>query len=268
MMERKLFTQEEPDLWAEVILPLALPQVYTYHVPKELQKAVIPGLRAEVIFGKARRYAGVIKSIIRVAPSFTTKPLIQLLDEQPLVFDHQLKLWKWMAQYYMCTEGEVMAAALPLNFKLSSETILLYNEEAGEDFTHLSDDEFVVAEALLIKKQLSIDEVQLILDASHVYPVVKKLIEKQVCIPWEKMAERYIPKKEKFVTLNPQFNNDESLEVLLNDWKGAPKQMEMLLAFLHFSKTKGEVKQTELLEKSGGTSAQLKALADKGILNV
>ncbi|RYG25439.1 MAG: primosomal protein N', partial [Chitinophagaceae bacterium] len=139
MKGKELFAVEDPDLWAEVILPLALPQVYTYHIPKELQKSVMPGIRAEVIFGKARRYAGIIKSISNVAPAFPTKPLLQLLDEQPLVFDHQLKLWNWMAQYYMCTEGEVMAAALPLNFKLSSETILLYNEEAGEDFSNLSD---------------------------------------------------------------------------------------------------------------------------------
>lgn len=268
MKETELFNTGEPDMWVEVILPLALPQVYTYHVPVHLQKAVMPGIRAEVIFGKARRYAGIIRSILKSAPAFPTKPIIQLLDEQPLVFDHQLKLWSWMARYYMCTEGEIMAAALPVNFKLSSETILLYNDEAGDDFTNLSDDEFLLAEALLLKKQLTIDEVQLILDASHVYPVVKKLIEKQICIPWEKMTERYIPKKEKFVLLNSQFNNEESLEVLLNDWKGAPKQMELLLAFLHFSKIKGEVKQAELLAKAGCTSAQLNALVEKGILHI
>ena len=268
MSGKELFQTEEPSMWVEVILPLALPQVYTYHVPEQFQLLAEPGLRVEVIFGKARRYAGIIKSISKTPPQFPTKPIIQLIDEQPLVFDHQLKLWNWIARYYMCTEGEVMAAALPVNFKLSSETILLYNDEAGDDFSDLSDDEFLLAEALLVKKQLTIDEVQQILDASHVYPVVKKLIDKQVCIPWEKMTERYIPKKGKFVTLNPAFNNEESLEVLLNDWKGAPKQMEMLLAFLHFSKTKGEVKQQELLAKSGGTSAQLNSLVGKSILSI
>ncbi len=268
MKGTELFSMEEPDMWAEVILPLALPQVYTYHVPKNLQASAIAGIRAEVIFGKARRYAGIVKSVHYNPPAFPTKPVIQFLDDQPLVFDHQLELWNWMAQYYMCTEGEVMAAALPVNFKLSSETILLYNEEAGDDFSNLSDNEFLVAEALLIRKQLTIDEVQSILDASHVYPVVKKLVEKAVCIPWEKMTERYIPKKEKFVTLNAKFNNEDSLEALLNDWSGAAKQMEMLLAFLHFSKTQGEVKQADLLKKSGGTTTQLNALVSRGILFV
>ena len=59
---------------------------------------------------------------------------LNVLDDEPIVGREQLLLWEWMAQYYMCTEGEVMAAALPANFKLSSETILIYNDEAGRRF--------------------------------------------------------------------------------------------------------------------------------------
>jgi primosomal protein N' (replication factor Y) len=93
-----------------------------------------------------------------------------VLDEQPLVYAHQLKLWEWMASYYMCSEGEVMQAALPSHLKLSSESILTYNEEFGEDFSDLNNEEYLVAEALLLKKELKLSEVQQILDASHVYP--------------------------------------------------------------------------------------------------
>ncbi|MBX2888184.1 MAG: primosomal protein N' [Ferruginibacter sp.] len=256
------------DAWAEVLLPLALPQVYTYHIPPSLLDAVKIGCRAEVIFGKNKRYAGIIKKVTKKRPEFPTKPLLQILDEEPLVFPQQLNLWEWMAQYYMCSEGEVMSAALPVNFKLSSETILMFNEEAGEDFTHLSDEEYLVAEALQLKKQLTMHEVQGILAINHVYPVVKKLIEKQICIPWEKMAERIKPKKEKFITLNPTYNNEKALEALLNDWSGAPRQMELILSFIHLSKTTGEVKQPELLKKSGCTAPQLSALVKKGILVV
>ncbi len=254
--------------WAEVLLPLALPQVYTYHIPPNLLDVAKIGCRAEVIFGKNKRYAGIIKKVIKNRPEFATKPLLQILDETPLVFPQQLNLWEWMAQYYMCSEGEVMSAALPVNFKLSSETILMFNEEAGEDFTHLSDEEYLVAEALQLKKQLTMHEVQGILAINHVYPVVKKLIDKQVCIPWEKMAERIKPKKEKFITLNPSYNNEKALEALLNDWSGAPRQMELILSFIHLSKTTGEVKQPELLKKSGCTAAQLSALVKKGVLVV
>lgn len=110
---------------------------------------------------------------------FDPKPIIQVLDPDPVVYDQQLALWNWMANYYMCSEGEVMAAALPTQLKLSSETILMLNEEFGEDFSELDDQEYLVAEGLLLKKELKIEEVQDILDASHVYPVVKRLLEKK-----------------------------------------------------------------------------------------
>ncbi len=173
-----------------------------------------------------------------------------------------------MADYYMCSEGEVMQAALPSHLKLSSETNLTYNEDYGEDFSGLNNEEFLVAEALLIKKELKLTEVQQILDASHVYPIIKRLLEKGVCIVWEALKEKYKEKKETYVTLHPTYHNEENLSKLLNEWSKnkAPKQLELLLAYLHLMKTVGEVTQSELLKKANATSAQLKGLADKNIL--
>ncbi|MEO8771844.1 MAG: primosomal protein N' [Ferruginibacter sp.] len=262
------FNENNSGYWAEIILPLALPTVYTYSIPTHLLQHAKVGCRAEVVFGKNKKYAGIIRSVINKQPAYKTKPLLNILDDNPLLYPQQLQLWKWISEYYMCSEGEVMAAALPTNFKLSSETILIFNEDIGEDFTNLSDEEFLVAEALLIKKQLQLTEVQQVLDATHVYPVIKRLIEKNVCFIWEKLNERYKIKKESYVILNPQFDNDESMSTILNEWKGAPKQMELLLSFLHLQKTEGEVSQTALLKKSGATPAQLKGLSDKNILIV
>ena len=254
--------------WAEIILPLALPTVYTYAIPSHLLVQAKPGCRAEVVFGKNKKYSGIIKSITQQQPAYKTKEIINVLDDEPMLYPEQLKLWQWMSGYYMCTEGEVMAAALPANFKLSSETIIIYNEEIGEEFSDLNDEEFLVAEALLVKKQLVLAEVQQILDAQHVYPVIKKLIDKKICFAWEELTERYKIKKENFVLLNPKFDNEEELSKILNDWKGAPKQMELLLAFLHLQKTEGDVIQSSLLKKAGATVAQLKGLSDKNILLV
>ena len=97
-----------------------------------------------------------LKSITTKAPAYQTKEILNVLDDEPVLYPQQLQLWKWMSEYYMCSEGEVMAAALPAHFKLSSETILLFNEEYGDDFTDLSNEEYLVAEALLIKKQLNL----------------------------------------------------------------------------------------------------------------
>ena len=253
-------------VWAEVILPLAIPKTYTYSIPRHLQVKAKPGCRAEVVFGKNKKYAGIIKLISDTKPGYETKEILNIIDDEPILFPQQLKLWQWLSEYYMCSEGEVMAAALPTHLKLSSEAIIVFNEDYGEDFSDLDNEEYLVADALLIKKELRLPEVQQILDVNHVYPLIKKLIEKKVCYVWEAFNEKYKSKKESYVTLNPDYKNEERLSDLLNNWGKAPKQLELLLSYLHLSKTEGEVTQTALLKKSGASVSQLKGLADKNIL--
>jgi primosomal protein N' (replication factor Y) len=171
-----------------------------------------------------------------------------------------------MASYYMCSEGEVMAAALPAHFKLSSETVIVFNDEFGEDFSTLDHDEYLVGEALLIKKELKLTEVQQVLDSSHVYPVISRLIQKKVCFVWETLKQTYTPKKETYVLLNPEYSNEDKLSELLNNWTKAPKQMELLLSYLHLIKTEGEVTKASLLKKSNASDAQLKGLIEKKVL--
>ena len=255
--------------YAEIIIPLALPKNYTWLIPENMLDVVHPGCRVEVNLGKNKKYAGIVKKIHREKPEFfEPKEILNVLDAEPVVYEEQLQLWQWMASYYMCSEGEVMSAALPSHFKLSSETILVFNEEYGDNFSSLDHDEYLVAEALLIKKELKLSEVQQVLDSSHVYPVINKLIQKKVCYVWEALKQSYSPKKEIYVLLNPEFNNEEKLSDLLNNWSRAPKQMELLLSYLHLIKTEGEVTRSELLKKSGASDGQLKGLVDKRILTV
>ena len=254
-------------LYAKVIIPSALPKNYTWSVPAHLVETAKVGCRVEVNLGKSKKYAGIIKCLHEEKPEFfETKDILNVLDVEPVVFEQQLKLWEWIAAYYMCSEGEVMAAALPAHFKLSSETILVYNEEYGDDFSALDHDEYIVGEALLIKKELSLTEVQQILDSSHVYPVINRLIQKKVCFVWEALKQTYSPKKESYVLLNPEYDNEDKLSELLNNWTKAPKQMELLLSYLHLMKTEGEVIKSSLLKKSGASEAQLKGLVEKKIL--
>ncbi|HSU28843.1 MAG TPA: primosomal protein N', partial [Chitinophagaceae bacterium] len=227
------------------------------------------GCRVEVNLGKNKKYAGIVKRIHHEKPEFfEPKDILNILDTEPIVYPEQLQLWEWMASYYMCTEGEVMAAALPAHFKLSSETILIYNDEYGDDFSALDHDEFLVAEALLIKKELKLPEVQQILDSSHVYPVINSLISKKVCFVWEALKQTYSARKETFVLLNPVYHEEEKLAGLMNNWSRAPKQLELLLAWLHLNKTISAVTKNELLKKSGASDAQLKGLIEKGVLQV
>ncbi|HEX7905570.1 MAG TPA: primosomal protein N' [Chitinophagaceae bacterium] len=254
-------------MYAEIIIPLALPKNYTWAVPASLKETARVGCRVEVNLGKNKRYAGIIKRLHADKPDFIEpKEILNVLDVEPVVFEEQLKLWEWIAAYYMCSEGEVMAAALPAHFKLSSETVVVYNEEYGDDFSALDHDEYLIGEALLIKKELKLTEVQQLLDSAHVYPVINRLINKKVCFVWEALKQTYSPKKETYVVLNPEYDNEDKLSELLNNWTKAPKQMELLLAYLHLLKTEGEVTRPGLLKKSGASDAQLKRLVEKKIL--
>ena len=254
--------------FAEVIIPLALPKTYTYQIPAQFFSNLKVGCRVEVVLGKNKKYAGIVKQITNTAPAYATKPIINVLDDEPILYAQQLQLWQWLSTYYMCSEGEVMAAALPAHFKLSSQTIILFNEAFGDDFTQLSNDEYIIAEALQIKGQLNLDEVQQLLDEVHVYPIIKLLIDKKVCIVWEALAEKYTIKRENYILLHTKYEDENTLGELLNNWSKAPKQMELLLAYLHLIKTEGEVSQTALLNKSGASVAQLKGLVDKQILSI
>ena len=256
-------------MFAEIIIPLALPKNYTWSIPDHLTEQLHIGCRVEVNLGKNKKYAGIVKRIHNEKPDFfEAKDILNVLDVEPVVFEEQIKLWEWIASYYMCSEGEVMAAALPAHFKLSSETILVFNDEFGEDFSTLDHDEFLVAEALLIKKELKITEVQQVLDSAHVYPVINRMIQKKVCFVWEALKQTYSPKKETYVLLNPEYDNEEKLSDLLNNWTRAPKQMELLLSYLHLIKTEGEVTKTNLLKKSNASDAQLKGLVEKQIVRL
>lgn len=257
----------EDNLFAEIIIPLYLPANYTWSVPPALQQQVQPGIRVEVSL-RNKKYAGIVKRVFSEKPeAFSPRPILNVLDKEPLLYPQQLQLWQWIAQYYMCTEGDVMQAAVPANFKLTSESILIWNDLFDdEDLSYLSDEEYLVAEALGMKKELKLSEVQQILDASHVYPIIKKLIDKHICFVWEELKQKYTQKKETYIRLAPEYHSEENLEKLLNEWSRAPKQLELLLSYLHFAKTKGEVLQPELLKKSGATAAQLKGLIEKNIL--
>ncbi len=256
-------------MFVEVIIPLALPKNYTWQVPEQMQLAIAPGIRVEVALRKNKKYAGIVKRIVKEIPAqFTPSPILNILDSTPVVNEIQLKLWEWIAKYYMCTEGEVMQAAIPANLKLSSESVLQWNEERTLDFSDLSDSEFIIAEALEIKGELKISEVQQLLDINNTYPVIKKLVEKGVCFVWEELKEKYKQKTENYILLHPKYAQENELEQLLNNWSRAPKQMELLLAYLHLKNTIGVVTQPDLLKKANASAAQLKGLIEKGILIV
>lgn len=254
-------------MYAEIIIPLALPKNYTWSVPAEMQSDIMIGLRVEVLLGANKRYAGIVKKISAQKPdNFEPKPIIGILDDEPIVFEHQLKLWQWMAEYYLCSEGEVMQAAIPTHLKISSESIFILEPDYLMDSKKLTDSEYIITEALEIKKQLSLLEIQKILNKKSVYPIINKLIQKGICSVQETMKDKFTFKEEIYISLHPIYKKDDALKNLLEEWTRAPKQLNLLLSILHFQKEGSELKQKTILEKSEASHAQLKALIDKGII--
>lgn len=136
--------------YADVILPLAIPQTFTYGVPLEWQNTIRIGQRVEVPFGTRKRYSALVKKLHNQAPeAYQVKPIKLILDTEPIVTEAQLQFWEWMAQYYACSLGEIMNAALPAHLKLVSETCVTLNTHNHNiDPNTLSDNEYLVWEAL------------------------------------------------------------------------------------------------------------------------
>jgi primosomal protein N' (replication factor Y) (superfamily II helicase) len=216
---------------------------------------------------RKKRYAGIVKSLQQDGPEgFDALPINAVIDAEPIVTTIQLAFWEWMATWYYCTQGEVMNAALPTYYKLSSQSILVFNPEVGDNFSMLSNDGFLVAEALHIKGELTLNETQLILQKKNIYPVIKELTLNKICDIYEALNEKFKPKLETYVGLHFNYTNEEALENLLNNFTKAPKQLALLLSYIHIRQTEGEVTKAALLKKSEATDAQLKGLVDKEIL--
>ncbi|HRH56998.1 MAG TPA: primosomal protein N', partial [Chitinophagales bacterium] len=146
--------------FVQVILPLALPKLYTYAVPEHLEAQIQTGTRVEVQFGRQKLYTAIIYFVTKDAPTdYVPKEILSVIDEQPIVTEKQLNFWQWIASYYMCTMGDVMQAALPAYFKLDSETFFVRNPENETDILDLPDDEYMIAEALNHQEQITLKDI-------------------------------------------------------------------------------------------------------------
>ena len=259
-----------PDIYIDVILPLGVPNLYTYHVPQEYQNQIDVGYRVVVQFGKSKLYSAIVTKVHENEPTnYRAKDIQMVLDDHPVIKEYQLKLWNWIKNYYLCNPGDVMGAALPGGLKLNSETQVVLNKEVEFKHEDLSDDEFLIVEALEINEVLSLDEISKILNRKTTYPVIKSLLTRQVVLVLEEIKEKFKPKKEKYVQLIAAHKGEEALKNLFDQLERAPKQLAILMKYIElsrmFSGVESPVKKKILLETSGASSSQLKVLAEKGI---
>ena len=252
----------------DVVLPIPVENLFTYVITEAESDFIKPGMRVAVPFGKTKVYTAIVKAIHKNPPEiYEAKQIQQILDEFPIVTETQLKLWDWIANYYLCTVGDVMRAALPNAFILESETLISKNKDKEINDTDLKDDEFLIYEALQHQSSLRIQDIVDIVDRKQVFPIIKRLLEKEAIIVEEEVFEKYKPKLVKYVKLQSQHSTQAGLQELLEELSRAPKQRDVVMTLFQLSaKTKKAIKVSDLVEASGASTSIIKSLIDKSVL--
>ncbi len=221
-------------------------------------------MRVAVEFGKSKIYTALVFEIHQNAPtSYDAKQIHQILDERPIVTEIQLQHWNWIADYYMCTLGDVYRAALPSAFLLESETVILLNSEFKNE-AELSNDAFLIYEALQHQSELNVNQVVSILNKKTVFPILKDMLDKEAIFIKERIYEQYKPKLEKYVRINSLYT-EEKLNELLESLTRAKKQREVVLSYFQLASSKKPIKVKDLIQFSNVSAAVIKALVDKQI---
>lgn len=260
-------------LFVEVLLPLPLKETFTYRVPSASFDEVKNGVRVAVQFGKKKIYTGLVVKIHSEIPqTYQPKYILSVVDQEPVVHAKQLHFWKWIAKYYMATAGEVMNAALPSALKLAGETQIILHPKFDRDYDKLNDREYMVVEALGLQNAITLTQTANIIGQRNVMPLIKTMIEKNIILLKEELEEAYKPKIETYVKLQDAYRDEKKMGALFDELeKRAYKQLEILMTYIKLSDYYGEspktaLKQSALLNASGGSSAQIKALKEKGVI--
>jgi primosomal protein N' (replication factor Y) len=258
------------NLYARVILPLAVEGSYTYSVPDVFAGLIAPGSRVLVSFGKKRIYTAIVHEIQALAQvDFTPKPLLDVLDQDPLVGEKQLQLWDWMSDYYMCTPGEVMRAALPSGLRPESESRARINV-SWVDQGDLDSYERLLLEVIKDQGEVKLDELQLSGISKNPLRILKQLVEKGAVELNEFVRSSVAKRRVSYVRFTGAYEGEASLLQLLDQLARAPRQKELVEKMLDLSGaermlTNPWILKKELLREGVGPGA-LAALIKKQVV--
>lgn len=256
------------NFYIDVILPLAVPNTFTYQVSKEAFERIQNGFRVSVPFGKRGIYTALVVKKHQVAPlQYEAKDIYEVLDIQPVVTEKQLQLWHWIAEYYMCTLGEVYRAAIPSALLLESETIVIYDSSREYLTSELSDDEYLIYEAFQQQPILRISEISKIVNKKNIFPIIEELIKKEMMTLEGEIREVYKPKIQTYIRLPEAYQNQDNLQELLEILSRSEKQRTAVLSYFQlYAQDKSPITSKQLSEFSGVSSAVINGLIKKNIL--
>lgn len=252
--------------FVEVIIPLSLPKTFTYKVSEAEYYYIQKGMRIAVPFGKNKIYTALAIDLHQNAPTlYEAKDIHQILDEKPIVNEFQINHWFWIASYYMCNIGDVYRGALPSALLLESETIISQQKDTVVNETELSDDEFLIYEALQHQSSLKVQNIMDILNKKTVLPVIQKLINKNIITLEEEIQEAYKPKLVRYIRLHTQYQSEESLIALLDGLKSDKRKNVVLQYFQLQAQERKPISVKQLTETAQTSNAIIKALVEKGV---
>lgn len=263
-------------MYAEVILPLPLATTFTYRIPHELEGKVAIGSRVIVPFGRKKLYTAIVCGLTPRAPEgMAVKEVMTALDPWPILRHPQLRLWEWIAEYYLCAIGDVMKAALPAGLKVESETFV----EVTPDYEEPADRRLTETEAVLMQTvdhlgRVSVADLERRTGITSTAQTVSRLVERGAMMISEKLVERYRAKRETLVGLSFPRDDADAMHRAFDSVHGAPKQEQMLIALvdmlnkLRHDRREETVTRSDLLAATGLSPAIVSALAAKGIVRV
>ena len=258
--------------FADVVLPLPLHKYFTYRIPSDWVDSLPVGSRVVVPFGRKKYYTAIVVRLHDVEPQgYEVKEILSLLDSRPVLRRPQLQFWEWIADYYLCSVGDVYKAALPSGLKLESETTVALNPDFEEaDVDRLKEREWMLLAALSKKSRMTVHELEKESGMRDVLPTLRLLLEREAVFVSEQIKPHYRPKTETYIKLTFDQGDEAALHRAFERVKQAKKQETMLLAFLDLSRfmQRGklqEVSRKSLLDRSGVSSAVLGAMVEKGL---
>lgn len=246
-------------LLADVVVPLALSGTFTYLVPQSLAAEVRLGSRVLVSFGKKKLYTAIVLRFPGTTPpeGVELKPILEVIDAEPIVTAGQLELWQWLSSYYMCTIGEVMKAAMPSSLKLESETMI----EACPEATSTEPRETEIIKALSEVKAMRLSDLvkQFAADRRPLHAPLRRLIDQDLVKVSESLRQREKMPTVTCVALTAEGENT-------TDCKG--KNQAALLAHLQKLKDAGapDAERASLTAESPSNAATIAALRKKGLV--
>ncbi len=262
--------------FAEVIVPVPVPNTFTYKLPEEDQEIQV-GVRVVVPFGKRQIVTGVVIRLHNERPEkYSAKSILEVLEITPSITPLQIKFFQWMAHYYMGFVGEVLNNALPSGLKVHSESRMClhpeYDIEANSE--SLSDQEFQLLSTLKTSETLTYEEAKSITGVDSIYRLIKSLYYKEALLLFEHFKEKYKPKIEKRIRLSAAYLADSALDDLILKLDKKQKQADVLLKYLQDCPVFQAPEKNDLgmayatIKQSGLSESSLKTLVKNGVFEL